>query len=376
MSKFKVGDKVRILDGSKINDYYGGWTDNMKKYIDKIYTINEVLKRNRGIAYRMKEIGYVWDERCLELTEGPKFKVGDVVIAKKNNGYCITNNGWRGVVTYADDRYFSAEEFGYSDLMHRHSALRYDGFDLANDQKIVITHDGKTTTAKLFNNKQVIKTAKARCCPSDEFDFNIGAAIALERLTGCAYGHLESTLDSDLQWNRFMTSKIAFKVPMNKFEKFLKECEERDLRWASGKRATAWNPVKETRYTFEKYVYMYHDEDGLFYDADPCDGYAFEVWDFFDWAGFKAGKFNVVVTRDSSSRFLEECGAHEIAYIDKKATEFNPIKYIDKINPLAKALILTVLDADSTDECEFEVEEGKLVYSFKPEIKKSTVRYD
>lgn len=35
MSKFKVGDKVRILDGSKINNYFGGWVDGMKKHVSK-----------------------------------------------------------------------------------------------------------------------------------------------------------------------------------------------------------------------------------------------------------------------------------------------------------------------------------------------------
>ena len=29
MSKFKVGDKVRILDGSNIENYAGGWTKKM-----------------------------------------------------------------------------------------------------------------------------------------------------------------------------------------------------------------------------------------------------------------------------------------------------------------------------------------------------------
>lgn len=39
-AKFKVGDKVRILDGSKIKNYTCGWNEQeMGKYIGKIYTI-------------------------------------------------------------------------------------------------------------------------------------------------------------------------------------------------------------------------------------------------------------------------------------------------------------------------------------------------
>ena len=235
MSKFKVGDKVRILDGSRINDYFGGWIDSMNKYIGRVYTIESVPKKSRGTGYcgyRMKEIGYVWDERGLGRTE-----------------------------------------------------------DKLKNQKIVITYDGKTTTAKLFDGKQVIKTATARCCPSDEFDFNIGASIALERLTGQILGKTDNAL--------------------------------------------------------------------------------------FDWNGFKDGKFDVVVTRDSIDRFLEECDAHEIAHADDmRATDFNPIKDIDTLSPFAKVMLRKIFDVDLFNECSFEVEGGKLLYSFNFEIKESTVRYD
>lgn len=270
MSKFKVGDKVRILDGSDIKGYSGGWVDDMEKHIGKICTIERILI-DGSIGYRMKEIGYMWDERGLELAEDKpkhKFKVGDKVIAKKDNGHRVTTNGWRGIVTYVGDHYFTAKGPGGT-----FDVLKYDGFDLANDQKIVITHDGKTTTAKLFENKKCIKTAKAKCSPSDEFDFNVGASIAFERLTGQILGKVENTL--------------------------------------------------------------------------------------FDWDGFKAGNFNVIVNCDSIDRFLEECEAHEINWGLRKATEFNPIQGI--------------MDFDSTNECELEVVEGELVYSFKPEIKESTV---
>lgn len=33
--KFKIGDKVRILDGSNIKNYTGGWYNYMNKY-DKV----------------------------------------------------------------------------------------------------------------------------------------------------------------------------------------------------------------------------------------------------------------------------------------------------------------------------------------------------
>lgn len=52
------------------------------------------------------------------------------------------------------------------------------------ERKIVITTDGKTTTAKLYDGRKTIREAKAVCSDSDTFDFNLGAGIALARLTG------------------------------------------------------------------------------------------------------------------------------------------------------------------------------------------------
>ena len=49
--------------------------------------------------------------------------------------------------------------------------------------KVVITTDGKTTTAKMYEGKKVLKTAKSQCSPEDTFDFAVGAKLALERVT-------------------------------------------------------------------------------------------------------------------------------------------------------------------------------------------------
>lgn len=49
---------------------------------------------------------------------------------------------------------------------------------------IVITTDGKTTTATMREGKKVIKTATAKCSDKDTFSFAEGARIAFERLQG------------------------------------------------------------------------------------------------------------------------------------------------------------------------------------------------
>ena len=122
-AKFKVGDKVRILDGSKIDNYTGGWSLwGMQEDVGKVVTIKEVRKYDDGrIGYRMNEIVCVWDERGLELVE-------------------------------SKDK---------------------------DKETIVIYRDGQQVIA--FNKKTKEK-AVAKCNPSDKFDFKIGAGLAFDRL--------------------------------------------------------------------------------------------------------------------------------------------------------------------------------------------------
>jgi hypothetical protein len=49
-------------------------------------------------------------------------------------------------------------------------------------RKIVITADGRVTTARLIVGKRTIKTATATCSPSDEFSFETGTRLAFIRL--------------------------------------------------------------------------------------------------------------------------------------------------------------------------------------------------
>jgi hypothetical protein len=50
--------------------------------------------------------------------------------------------------------------------------------------KVIITTDGTETLARLYENGKVVKSATAKCAPEDEFDFNIGARLAFDRLHG------------------------------------------------------------------------------------------------------------------------------------------------------------------------------------------------
>ena len=112
-----------------------------------------------------------------------KFKVGDTVIGneKASGRYSITGKGWKGTVTeitgvnhfeavHFDDEYFDLED-EYFDL-----------FKSSCTSKILITSDGTTTLARLYDGDKVIKKAEAKCAPGDTYDFAVGADLAYQRL--------------------------------------------------------------------------------------------------------------------------------------------------------------------------------------------------
>lgn len=145
--KFKVGDKVRVLDGSRINDYIGGWSaPGMEKYVGKVGTVKRTEWFGGREGYYLTDTGgYLYDGRGLErvtkqkprriiieekhgkvtarlgnirveteaesleagakdalgklLREPHEFQVGDVVEGTAEGRYCITKKGWIGRVT-------------------------------------------------------------------------------------------------------------------------------------------------------------------------------------------------------------------------------------------------------------------------------------
>lgn len=124
-----------------------------------------------------------------------KFKVGDRVRVIKDSDFA--KKGMVGTIAVVDklklpsvkslgikfDKHFYGGhnlggrcKYGYGQWVYS------DRIELINDNKIVITTDGATTTARFYDGKKVIKAAKAECSPEDEFDFKIGAKIAFDRL--------------------------------------------------------------------------------------------------------------------------------------------------------------------------------------------------
>lgn len=126
-----------------------------------------------------------------------KFKVGDRVRVIKD-----CNSAKKGMVgTIAvvdkveilgvnpigikfDEKFYGGHDLGGNCRFGYGQWVYPDCIELISGNKIVITTDGATTTARFYDGEKVIKAAKAECSPEDEFDFKIGAKIAFDRLVG------------------------------------------------------------------------------------------------------------------------------------------------------------------------------------------------
>lgn len=119
-----------------------------------------------------------------------KYKVGDKVRVRKDLS-CGKSYGYhsfgRGMVTFRGKEMTICRVLfhGY-ELLEDDFPVKYtwtdEMFEPICTEKIVITADGVTTTARKYDGKKVVKEAKAVCSKDDTFNFDVGAKLAMERL--------------------------------------------------------------------------------------------------------------------------------------------------------------------------------------------------
>ena len=110
-----------------------------------------------------------------------KYKIGDKVVCIEDTIY--VKKGEIGVVTCInEDGTINIREIDKNPT--NFMGLQAECFDLISEptKKVIITTDGKITTAKLYENNKEVKKATAICNSEDKFDFNTGAGIAFDRL--------------------------------------------------------------------------------------------------------------------------------------------------------------------------------------------------
>ena len=80
-AKFKIGDKVKIIDGSKIKGYAGGWVSGMEQFIDDVATITSIFDYGDATGYTLTGHRSIkWDERGLA-----PVKPETIIIYRKDN---------------------------------------------------------------------------------------------------------------------------------------------------------------------------------------------------------------------------------------------------------------------------------------------------
>lgn len=187
MEKFKVGDVVRVkneLGG------YNTHVEEMKKYCGKVFVVERTDHCRGCDGYILSKIGdssmkqlklWRFAPESLELYTG-KYKPGDRVIAVDNiHAY---PDGAAGVIVDVYRAYPREDEYDYRVKFDNGGNYWSNILCLEKQPVIVITCDGKTTTATLRDGKQVLKSESVSLYYKDTFDHFVGAEYALKKLFG------------------------------------------------------------------------------------------------------------------------------------------------------------------------------------------------
>lgn len=124
----------------------------------------------------------------------PKFNIGDKVKTHSERGrgvngvaYVSSMEEYSGVIARIED-INGTNDNGVEKWFYRLESTPFYWHEslleaVKSENKIVITTDGTTTRAALYDGRKLIREAKAICSKEDAFKFETGAKIAFERLT-------------------------------------------------------------------------------------------------------------------------------------------------------------------------------------------------
>lgn len=112
-----------------------------------------------------------------------KFKVGDKVkVVCRGSSFIDCMMRYIGTVHTVIDT--TGDNINPAYILYGGDGFIFDeeSLELISNNKIVITVSGDETIAKMYDGEKVVKTASAKCSPSDKFDFETGAKLAFDRL--------------------------------------------------------------------------------------------------------------------------------------------------------------------------------------------------
>lgn len=140
----------------------------------------------------------------------PKFKVGDKVKVKTDSDVCELARRYG----FPEENINRIGEVVYLTPLDNWVIVRFQNsvakwrvpvhfLKLVKPEKIIIYRNGAEVVAE---NTATGKTGVAKCNPADEFDFNIGAKLAFERLT-----------NPEPEKPKYYTGKVVCVSPHNSF---------------------------------------------------------------------------------------------------------------------------------------------------------------
>lgn len=149
--------------------------------------------------------------------------------------YRVTSkrNNWIGRVIKVNDYSFDAETISgkNSNKGECYICLNFEMFVIVEYESIHIYRKGNEVKAILKNGKETVKEAIAKCSPDDEFVFETGARLAIDRL-------FEKPL-----LEKFETDK-CYKFSLDQYVKIYGYCVPSWVKKIEGKRVNVLNPSR------------------------------------------------------------------------------------------------------------------------------------
>lgn len=175
-----------------------------------------ILVRSRKSAVKilrfLSDQGYIWGWSETSMLEDIRMKEKLLERAETNRVYiCAGGAIPNGVLI----------DCGHS--LYNREIVEIDFGERSTNSKIVITNDGKTTTATLYSNGKKDSVGTAICHDDDEFDIFAGARLALERLE-------KSEKETEMtDWEKFVNGEVNMRVPKKYIRNFLDRAEKDNL---------------------------------------------------------------------------------------------------------------------------------------------------
>lgn len=158
-----------------------------------------------AVVKLLNDAGYYWGGTNTPLS------------AKHAHGYKAITDGLHRHITYlsTNGREHDRGIYWSNGYSGRERPVKIVFDEHTDNDKIVITNDGKITTATLYSNGKRAGVGTAICHDDDTFDIYSGARLALERLE-------KNKKEAEMtDWERFVKGEVNMRVPKKHIQNFL-----------------------------------------------------------------------------------------------------------------------------------------------------------